>query len=49
MSSSTTMRIYHCALCGKRLKENQWIYSRFTGNRYCPNDCKPKRKRKESS
>ena len=24
-----------CDRCGKRLKPNVWIYSRFTGARYC--------------
>jgi len=26
---------YSCALCGKRVREGQYVYSRFTGNRYC--------------
>ena len=28
-------RILTCARCGKRLKEGEYIYSRFTRNRYC--------------
>jgi len=28
-------RSYRCGCCGKRLKADQWIYSRWTGNRYC--------------
>lgn len=27
---------YRCALCGERLREGQWIFSRFTRNRYHP-------------
>ena len=29
------MKQYTCACCGKRLKPDQWIYSRWTRNRYC--------------
>ncbi len=24
-----------CARCGRRLKDGQWIFSRWTGQRYC--------------
>ena len=26
---------YRCAQCGRRLPQDEWVYSRFTGNRYC--------------
>lgn len=26
---------YACGKCGRRLKQNRWIYSRTTGARYC--------------
>jgi hypothetical protein len=28
-------RTYSCAYCGRRLKDERWIYSTFTRNRYC--------------
>jgi len=27
--------VYRCGKCSRRLKPNHWIFSRFTGNRYC--------------
>lgn len=30
-----TTRVYHCGCCGQKLKADRWIYSRWTGNRYC--------------
>lgn len=24
-----------CDRCGRKLKQGEWIYSRFTGKRYC--------------
>jgi DNA-directed RNA polymerase subunit RPC12/RpoP len=27
--------VYRCARCGRKLKPDRYIYSRFTGNRYC--------------
>jgi len=41
---------YCCAQCGKRLRgsstDGGYVYSRFTGNRYCPAlTCKPKKTR----
>jgi hypothetical protein len=29
---------YRCAICGARLKEGTYVYSRFTKNRYCPDE-----------
>lgn len=29
------VRIYHCAMCGRALEPNHWIYSSHTGARYC--------------
>jgi hypothetical protein len=26
---------YRCAICGRRLEEGRYVYSRFTKNRYC--------------
>lgn len=26
---------YHCAVCGRVLRDGNWIYSRATGKRYC--------------
>jgi hypothetical protein len=26
---------YRCAICGARLREGGYVYSRFTGSRYC--------------
>ncbi len=26
---------YECGRCGRRLKPNMWVYSTWTGNRYC--------------
>jgi len=38
---------YTCAQCGKQLREG-YVYSRFTGNRYCPAlTCKPRRAKKD--
>jgi len=28
-------KILSCARCGKRVREGQYVYSRFTKNRYC--------------
>lgn len=36
---------FSCALCGRRLPVEQYLYSRFTGQRYClPGQCKTDRK-----
>ncbi len=32
---ATTTRVYHCARCGKQLRGEEWLYSRFTRLRYC--------------
>ena len=26
---------YRCAICRRKLPQDQWVYSRHTGNRYC--------------
>ena len=26
---------YRCTICGKRLREGRYVYSRFTKQRYC--------------
>jgi hypothetical protein len=41
-------RVYRCACCGRKLKPERWIYSRFTKSRYCwPTEgCWKKRTRK---
>ena len=37
-------RVYHCAICGRRLSPERWVYSRFTGNRFCwPGECRKRR------
>jgi hypothetical protein len=37
---------YSCAQCGRRLPQEEWVYSRFTGNRYClEGQCKAKKKK----
>jgi len=33
--ATTTRRTYCCGQCGRELKNEHWIYSRFTGARYC--------------
>ena len=30
-----TAPVYHCGACGRKLKANRWIFSRFTKARYC--------------
>lgn len=32
------MTKHRCAICGRRLREGEYIYSRHTGNRYCTDD-----------
>jgi len=37
---------FRCALCGRKLPQEQYVYSRHTGARYClPTEpkCKPKK------
>ena len=29
---------YHCGLCGRKLKHEEWIYSQHTGARFCQPD-----------
>jgi hypothetical protein len=37
---------FNCARCGRKLKDGRWVYSRFTGHRYCfAGHCKGDRKR----
>jgi hypothetical protein len=44
------MKSYHCDHCGRRLKPDQWIYSRWTGSRYCTdlNACTKRAKRSKT-
>ena len=38
--SAVATRTYRCALCNRRLRDERWIYSRHSGNRYCfPGEC----------
>lgn len=41
------IRIYVCGVCGRKLKNERWVYSGHTGARYCrPGDgCQKPRKR----
>jgi len=34
---------YKCAICGARLVEGRYVYSRFTRNRYCIDTAKHER------
>jgi len=41
-------RTYTCGVCSKTLKNERWIYSRHTGQRYCwPGECKADRTTKK--
>ena len=41
MTIATKTATYHCALCGRKLKPGRWVFSRFTGARYCwPGECR---------
>jgi hypothetical protein len=31
----TRTRTFRCFHCGRKLKDGRWVFSRFTGNRYC--------------
>ena len=43
-----TKTAYTCGVCSKTLKNERWIYSRHTGQRYCwPGECKADRKTKK--
>jgi len=33
--STRVYSAYRCARCGRRLKVGQYVYSKFTGQRYC--------------
>jgi len=33
--AATQRRVYHCALCGRTLPHERWVYSRHTNSRYC--------------
>ena len=36
---------YRCAICQRRLREGQYVFSRWTRQRYCCDlDCKKKRR-----
>jgi hypothetical protein len=48
MTTATATRpTYRCAICGKRLGD-VWVYSHFTGARYCSDvdACKARAKRR---
>ncbi len=50
MTLKTKQRAYVCARCSRPLRNNAWIFSRFTGNRYCPDmDACAKRARRAVS
>lgn len=41
---------YCCALCGRQLPTDRWIYSRFTGSRYCwPGECRKYRRNRATN
>ena len=33
--SALRLTKYRCAICDARLREERYVYSRFTGSRYC--------------
>jgi hypothetical protein len=35
MATKKKAVVHRCGKCNRKLKEGRWIYSRFTGNRYC--------------
>jgi hypothetical protein len=35
LTSKAALTKYRCAICGTRLREGQYVYSRFTKKRYC--------------
>jgi len=40
---------FRCGLCGRRLPENEYVYSRFTNTRYClEGKCRKTRTRDDS-
>jgi len=44
----TSKRTYTCGVCAKTLKDERWIYSQHTGQRYCwPGECRTDRKTKK--
>lgn len=45
MPAKPKLSQFRCAKCGRKLPVEQYVYSRFTGQRYCwPGACKAKRK-----
>lgn len=36
MSAVAAHPVIVCARCGRKLRHRRWVYSRFTGARYCP-------------
>lgn len=48
MPAKQKLSDYRCAICRRRLPQEQWVYSRHTGNRYCLPGAKCKPDRKES-
>jgi len=47
MLATRKLSQFRCAICRRRLPQDQWVYSRHTGNRYClPGvKCEPKPKK----
>jgi hypothetical protein len=35
VTAPMSVSVYKCDRCGRRLKDGRWVYSRFTGHRYC--------------
>jgi len=50
MPAKQKLSQFRCALCGRKLPVEQYVYSRHTGNRYClPTEkCQPKPKKEEA-
>ena len=35
MSTKPKLTAFRCAICGRRLREGRYVFSRFTKSRYC--------------
>jgi hypothetical protein len=49
VSTIATRRVVkQCARCGRYLSEGRWVYSSYTGNRFCIDDraCRRRTKRR---
>ena len=45
MPTKVKLSQFRCALCGRKLPQEQWVFSRHSGNRYClEGQCKTDRK-----